>query len=346
MHAEKGAAAMAEALAYIDRNRDMLNKYEDVLKNKIFRAFAAALPQIGRKNSLFLPTEAIVSYLCDTTPPKAEKEYPFAPDYSPMERKAVVYLPFAEDAMLYTWKLAKNVYQIDSDALTAILASPVPDKLCALQLLDRFREYCIYISFDWRHGSDLKFNPLDNTFVKGMFVHLDGILDPSYGRVGLNFSLDLGPLIRGYPMGMTVGFVSDLSRGVGWMLDWQAKTFQENDSNLFDDGPGSNAPLLREQVIKIVAYILADNHDVRLNGAEIDWTDRDSMRPKAKKVKGGYKFFPLNKSNFYTVGERLGAEVRARLAQGAAPEAVKGHFTSVVAPFMRAGEDALVFKLD
>ncbi len=95
--------------------------------------------------------------------------------------------------------------------------------------------------------------------------------------------------------------------------------------------------------MKVLAYILADNHDLKQNGAEIDWTDKNSMRPGAKKVKGGIKFFPLDKSSVYTLGQKLGDEVRARAAKGSAPESIKGHFTAEVEN--KGEKDTLSFAL-
>ncbi len=228
------------------------------------------------------------------------------------------------------------------------MSAPLPEKLCSWQLLNRLREYCLYISFDWQRGSTIKYRAADDsqTLVKGVFVQLDGSFMQEGGIV-LNFMIVTAPDAEDNTeiFSMTVSHCEELFCGIGKDPEFQW-TQEEREQLSFTKENGADAELIRDQVVKILAYIIADNHDLKRNGAEIDWSDHDSMRPKAKKVKGGFKFFPLDKSSVYSVGEKLGEEVRAKLARGISPNAIKGHFTVEVNPSMEPGDDTLTFALD
>ncbi len=345
MKASDSAADFAAPAGFI--GEDML-PFKDYYIKYLRQACLAADPKmiagLGTENSLFFPNNRICNLLAgDMLDPEDPEE-----DES-LYLKRLTRLASMVDmcSMDYCWRLGKNLYRVDCDALTAILSAPLPERLCLGQLLSRSREYCIYISLDWQHNASIRIKN-GAAYVKGLFVQLNGSCEPE-GRVSFSFACLLGPGDQWFiPTGTKGMPAGEPEYGIVRMLE-ETRRFEET-LDLNTEHPAYIPPqelgFLRGQALKILAYIISDNHDVRLNGAEIDWSDRDSMRPKAKKVKGGFKFFPLNKNCLYEVGRKLGDEVRARVAAGAAPGSIKGHFTAEAASSMKPGEDTLKFALD
>ncbi len=297
--------------------------------------------QVGKMSSLFCSVRTVFGKLViDKGLPRDGN------DAEAMEQINALYSDLLLGSMLYCWELNENAYLVDRDALTAILSAPLPAKFCLCQLLHRFREYSIYVSFDWEHGSCLRFclDGVQKT-VKGVFMQLDG--DSAHEKeIHLRFVpvTEIGPE-RAVMTEMT--FPADnIYCSIGEVL-YPGK---EASADIITDATGDDEEpdhlFFRSQTLKVLAYILSDNHDVRLNGSEINWSDRDSMRPKATKEKGAYKFLSFKKNNVYTVGGKLGKEIRARLSRGAAQSSIKGHFTAEAHPGRKVIEDTLSFTLD
>ncbi len=372
MNEKELVAALAEPSEIVSNYSDYTDDYLERMAQIMPRIAPAELTKIGKGNSLFVPNR----YLCCSLSSDFDGKLNLK-EWKPGGMKSPFYTQAASLSLFHAWSLCKNAYQVDADALKAILAAPLPGKMCAWQMLNRFREYCLYVSFDWKHNSFLKYGEDSATFIKGFFVQLDGELAPDgkKGAVALSCMVVTGPndddsdtdfcfWMNISEDGLFGGMDKVLERQLSVDAEedefdeddfWDDEDFPdeddgEDDDFWDDDDEGdeseSDDPLIREQIVKVLAYILADNRDLRLNGAEIDWSDTASVRPRAVKTGNGYKFSPLKGGNVYAVGGKLGDAVRQKLAQGANPDSIKGHFTVEVNPSMNPGDDTLSFALD
>ncbi len=321
---------------------DCADRYIKALNILCAGPYMHGIAQIGKTNSLFYPTIDMVEKLAlakGLLKDEAEQDEAYWEQFREMLSDLTL------GSIFRCWGLCENVYQMDSDALTAILSAPLPDRLCLWQLLNRFREYCIYISFDWQEDGFPLCDSETKAPVRGVFVQLDGSLEPDR-EVFLKLFYLIDPAGGNNWLDQLCLSDDGMFGGIGRVVESLKKTDAENNASASAAAGDSDASFLYEQLIKVLAYILADNHDVKLNGKEIKWSDRDSMRPKATKDKGVYRFIDKEQLNAYTAGEKLGKQVRLKLDSGAKTESIKGHFTVEVTPSMKPGEDILRFALD
>ncbi len=337
MNSAENEKALAEVTAYVNARKEYVDDYLSYLK--AYSSGEDAHMFYGHqsaKNLFPLPTMDICSMAC------ADEEPENLPDGIFTDLWLDRYASLACPGAMYQWKLSKNIYLVDRDALRAILTAPMPEELTPMHFVDRFREFCMYVSFGSEHYAYVKTTDGSTVSLLGFFIGLDGDLY-SDGYVAIHgvpvteFEKDgyYGSFLRIFPN-------DELFSGIN------KKIGEEMCDTKVDDLPISGADRLNlaRLMLKLTAFILSDNHDVLLNGAEIDWNDRDSMYPKAKKVKGGYRVFPLDRTAFYMAGGKLGAEVRRKLSEGTAPAAIQGHFTAEIKKYEKYIEDNLSFTLD
>ncbi len=338
MNSAENEKALAEITAYVKARKEYVDDYASYLKAFLSDKEAVLfIEHQGAKNVFPVPTLVLcglaVRAECRDNLPDALAHSVWA------ERYASLCCPGA----LYQWKLSKNIYQLDRDALRAILAAPMPEQLCLKAFAARFREYCMYVSFGPERYSYVKTTDNSTVSLLGFIVELDGT-PASDGTVAINAVPVTEHEKDGYFGSFTIFQSGDeLLSGI------DKKVEEEINRDTYVGGLpicGADRVNLARLMLKLTAFILSDNHDVLLNGAEIDWNDTDLLYPKPKKVKGGYRFFPLDKCSFYTAGQKLGAEVRRKLSEGTAPAAIKGHFTAEIKKDEKYSGDNLSFALD
>ncbi len=223
------ASAFAEPLNFAALHKELTERYTQKLRERCSAAHTDEALKLGKDNALFYATY----YLGDTFDDfrehpefyedDGEEDPEFTALFGKSEDDEIIPVDPCEcypgddtGAMLYAWKLAKNTYQIDRDALPAILPAPAPEKLCLFQLLNRFREYCIYISFDWRQNSYLKYADDSTDFVKGVFVQLDGTLAYDIGKIILKLMIVTGGKEDGAELlHKYIGSRDDMFGGIG-----------------------------------------------------------------------------------------------------------------------------------
>lgn len=196
-------------------------------------------------------------------------------------------------AALGTWRYSQGVYQLDADLQAAIADTIIVGEMPS-EVLFRLPEWCVYIETPGRQWLD---NPLH-----GFWCHLE--YDINTGRNELRLLLDTDEALIAVPVHIGPWTVTEaIDRAVG-----EAKS-QANAHNL-------NLPVNMDHIqqlaasinplISMLLYLCSDEPDID----DLRQPRSSPYRPHPKKTKNGWRLFPPDKPRIWTVGGKLGEQLR------------------------------------
>lgn len=224
-------------------------------------------------------------------------EYVFAPvsawyaivsDHAGMRRLGIEQIgDVAKLAAIGAWRVTQGIYQFDPDLFTAVWDTPMAGNI-PCEILRRIPEWCVYVP--------LPDMPWDDTVIHGFWAHLEQ--DANDRREELRLLLDTDAELVPIPIHL----------GTWTLIEAIERSLAESVRQGFPIAPPPDlARMLRasvEPMISMILYLCAEN-------AEIGDGSARPGNPQPKKVKGGMRLFPADKSTTWDVGVRIGAALRA-----------------------------------
>jgi len=199
---------------------------------------------------------------------------------------------------LGTWRVTQGIYRFHPELFPPVWETPLSGQLPA-ELLFQLPEWCVYVE-------------TPGTPFYGFFAHIDD--DMNYNRAELRLVLDSGKLTP---------FVLHLDKPT---LDESINAVKEHSIKMMREhalpraGNPSTGEITNEAsplvspLVSALLYICSAANDMR----EASGSLRQPKKPRPKKVKGGLKMFPPNKTIIWETGYRMGAALsRARESTGA-----------------------------
>jgi hypothetical protein len=196
-----------------------------------------------------------------------------------------------ELAALGTWRYTQGIYRIDPALIEHIAQTPIGGDLPCDALM-HLPEWCMYIE-----SPGQKFDGLD---VHGFFAHLE--YDVGTGRQELRLLLDSEDGLIGMPIHLGPWTLSEaVNRVAEEALKYGGapELFSPTSDESIKMATNGIAPF-----ISLLLFVLSQANDITRDGGI------KPSNPTPKKVKGGAKLFPAEKSRTWDVGTRIGAALR------------------------------------
>ncbi len=207
-------------------------------------------------------------------------------------------------AAVGTWRYSQGIYKFDPDVYCSLIKSGFSGNI-PCEVLTRLPEWCVYLE-----TPDVKF--LDSQ-IYGCFVYLDDDTETRNQELRITI-LDEQYDIHNNPLN---GILS-LSFPLGdWSVEASYAKFIERVSIAINNDNQSIAlarfktcrPAVEEFVKKILAltlYLCSEDPEI------IDRNDPGYKPgyPRPKKVKGGWRCFPAQKTRIFDVGQKIGQALR------------------------------------
>lgn len=197
-------------------------------------------------------------------------------------------------AAMGTWRYSQGIYRLTPELLAALLDSPVSGKLPS-DVLYRLPEWCVYVETPGQHWLG---EP-----IHGFWAHLE--YDMNTGRSELRFLFDGERSLTGLPVHIGDWTITEaIGRAMG-----EAKRQQQARGGVFemkaDDIQTASADL--NPFISVLLYLCSEEPEID----DARQPGESPNRPSPKKTKKGWRLFPPDKPRVWSVGIRLGAQLRA-----------------------------------
>lgn len=209
--------------------------------------------------------------------------------YAPFEMHILV----RSLAAVGAWRFTQGVYCFDPTAYEAICATPPKGPLGAKNV-EGPPDYCSYLVTP---GLMIGAFP-----VRGAYVYLD--FDFKRNCLGLCMTFDLDGQYLVFDIALNSG---TLEEALNIAMAREIETTSPGAAAaLMASGPNTAKDLCRavETVVSLYLYLCAQNADFG------DGSERPA-KPQPTRTKRGYRLFPPNNPKIWTVGSRVGANLRA-----------------------------------
>ena len=197
-------------------------------------------------------------------------------------------------AALGTWRYSQGIYRLDTD-LQAALGETIIIGDMPSEVLFRLPEWCVYIETPGRTW-------LGDTLY-GYWAHLEH--DVNSGRAELRLVLDTEQQLIPVPVHIGQWTVTEaIDRMVG-------ESKRQADLNNLVKPPLSmdNVAAVATEInplISLLLYLCSEEPDID----DERQPGESPHRAKPKKVKGGWRLFPAEKPRIWTVGSKIGEQLR------------------------------------
>ena len=214
-----------------------------------------------------------------------------------------VFVDMAKLAAIGTWRYSQGIYRIDPDLLDALTATPVSGSLPS-DVLYRLPEWSIYVDMTGVSSQ----SKWVNHKLYGFWAHLEW--DVNAERSELRFLMDRDVGLIALPVHLGPWTVTEA-------IDRVVQESARNLETVGRDGGYSAALVERlaseiNPLISILLYLCSDEPEI--DDARQPGTS--PSRPQMKKTKKGWRLFPPDKPRYWTVGAKIGEELR-RAAEAA-----------------------------
>lgn len=207
-------------------------------------------------------------------------------------------------AALGTWRVTQGIYRFDRALYDALMTTPLEGDLPA-ELLLRLPEWCVYVETPDSQWLD--------TPLYGFFAHLEW--DANTGRMELRLLLDTEAALQPIPIHM----------GPWPLQEALQRAMQEAKRQMIVQGAtawAANLPAPMDfqidALISLLLYLCAENADIG-EGAQ------RPAHPTPKRTKQGWRLFPPDRVQAWTVGTRIGAALRQGVVATDPTEAGETH---------------------
>ena len=213
-------------------------------------------------------------------------------------------------AAVGTWQFSKGVYQFDDTLYQALITSKIEGTMPS-EILHRLPEWCLYIE-----SPGLQF---DGCKAYGFYVWLEQ--DANNGRTELRILIDCDERLISVPL------------HIG---NWSVKEAVERyikDANLqgslagyglLEPGQDDIDSMTHDIMpfVSIILYICGNEPDL----SNLEEPNTHPQRPQPKKTKKGWRLFPAEKIKTWSVGQKIGKQLRQTLDEFANTDRkVKAH---------------------
>jgi len=200
-------------------------------------------------------------------------------------------------AAIGTWRYSQGVYRLDADLQAAIADTIIVGDIPS-EVLFRLPEWCVYIETPGRTWC--------GDTLHGFWCHLE--FDVNAHRNELRLLLDTEKILIPVPVHIGPWTVTE---AIDRMASEAAK--QAGLANLhFDKNPEQVQQLAADinPLISMLLYLCSDEPDI--DDARVPGSS--PSRPKPVKTKKGWRLFPAEKPRIWTVGGKIGAQLRSAQA--------------------------------
>lgn len=230
----------------------------------------------------FLPSSVL-----DTAVAQAGKK-PWINDSE--DKRAVARTIGRQVAALATWRLTKGIYRVDRTVLDDLWETPISQEIPA-DVLFHIPEWCIYIETPGKEFFKQE--------MLGCFVYLD--YDFEHGGMRLQFLVDTR-----FSVNNLAPFDVDIVPGRS-LRDCMVTTWQRKAPGAKEEDIGETADTLANlgslpQLVSVLLYICSLADEIRQN--------LTVKRPKPRKTRKGWRYFPAEKTTELEIGYRIGEFLR------------------------------------
>ncbi len=213
----------------------------------------------------------------------------------------VIIEPATRLAGLAPWRLTQQVYRFDPDLFAALVETPITGNLPG-QVLRYLPAWSVYVETP---GLSVPTTDGSQEPLHGVFAWLDWRRDRGEDILTLGLDTDLQLAIGHVPL------VGTLDAGLAQVeADWREGLRHGTALGGIPQGYAEAAKGTFGPLLSVLLYLCADQADY----------ERPAW-PTPRPVKGGARWFPVDKPSVWMVGERVGAALRAaRNAEPADPQ--------------------------
>ena len=232
-----------------------------------------------------------------------------------------------------TWRNTLGVYSIDPDVLQQIIKSPIPDDT-PTSIFSRLPEWCVYVKL--LSDEDLAYVNDGEPSLLGFWASIDTEFFDNKKKDVLNLFFNIHPITPDRGMQALQILLED---GVTVAQAVRKKYHVAPRLKLGIDGEDETIDIkIVTKLLSLLLWLCAEEPDItNIAGEPVSGTEL--RQPKYRRNKKTGAFIPPNQPITYTLGKRLGGEVRAfnekygkpdaRISSRKRPHIRRGHWHGV-----------------